>query len=110
MPPGLVTLFTSELVLRVWRHVRHIVISLNMLMQDKAEQRKCRGRETGLCNLLLSDSLLRKMINFKKKKNVFIYCLNLSMLHWTAIVLLLNALKVRRGQMEERQHRSSFCS
>lgn len=31
-----------------------------MLIEDKAEKRKCQGRGTGLCNLLLNDSSLRR--------------------------------------------------
>lgn len=31
-----------------------------MLIEDKAEKRKCRGRGTGLCNLLLNDPSLRR--------------------------------------------------
>lgn len=65
---GLVTLFTSELVLSVWRHVKHIVISLNLLIEDKAEKRKCRGRETGFCNLTLSDPSVRRMTIFFIKR------------------------------------------
>lgn len=38
-----------------WRHVKHIVIRPNVLIEDKAEKRKCRGRGTGLCNLLQHD-------------------------------------------------------
>lgn len=109
MLSGLVTLFKSELVLSVWRHVKHIVISLNLLIQDKTEKRKCRGRESGLCNLLLSDSLQidfsNRITNLKKKKTqlnpssvLLIIFLAPSVLHSATIVLLLTAQKVRRGQ------------
>ncbi len=58
----LVQLHLKEFVggLGPWRHVKYIVIRLNMLIEDKAEERKCRGRGTGLCNLLLNDPPLRR--------------------------------------------------
>lgn len=71
-------------MLSLWRHVEHIVIRLNLLIEDKAEKRKCRGRGTGLCNLLLTDPSLRRTT-----------CFYLGPEHWKCffiIILFLNKI------------------
>lgn len=61
-----------------------------MLIEDKAEKRKCRGRGTGLCNLLLNDPSLRRTTCCSSTNffHYFFFIMRLKVKSWSVLSLL----------------------